>query len=466
MSTPDNRFDELARAHASGLSRREVLRAGIAGALGFSVAAPQALAQRPPTVATCTLCTTWPRTRKPRKPVCAPCAADLPRHAPSPKKVGRLAQRNPDLRALRRLGVAHGFRVAGDPAVTYVAASGTATLTVILVQRLHNPTTHKSAAIFFGSHGDHSASMAVLVASTQDPASPVSVAIATSKHHATEVPMPSAQLHAALAAMSSDLRSSVDLGKCGACNQLCQDILEWSCFAGAEPIAYLGAQGCAAFGAAAGGAAGGLFAGGVPGAFVGAGAGGISAGLLCFAIGSALAWYVCSDLYGQISPNFCSQYVCSRVCCNSGLVLCNGTCIDSHTDAANCGQCGMSCPSGATCVGGQCKCPPGSEDCCGVCVVAGECCGCVECATPRTCCHGSICTNLMTDPGNCGACDHACGGGTPCIEGSCTPGCPGCTPDCCPPGWVLYDNLCVDPTFTCQNAPCTDAACCQQPSCE
>lgn len=34
--------------------------------------------------------------------------------------------------------------------------------------------------------------------------------------------------------------------------------------------------------------------------------------------------------------------------------LCNGRCVDTSTDTANCGRCGNSCGSGDECVGGQC----------------------------------------------------------------------------------------------------------------
>ena len=44
-------------------------------------------------------------------------------------------------------------------------------------------------------------------------------------------------------------------------------------------------------------------------------------------------------------------------CANSGQELCNGQCIDVTGDPNNCGACGIACPGGQDCVGGQCQ-PP------------------------------------------------------------------------------------------------------------
>jgi len=40
--------------------------------------------------------------------------------------------------------------------------------------------------------------------------------------------------------------------------------------------------------------------------------------------------------------------------CNIGLTNCSNTCIDTSSDAANCGACGTACASGKVCAGGSC----------------------------------------------------------------------------------------------------------------
>ncbi len=74
---------------------------------------------------------------------------------------------------------------------------------------------------------------------------------------------------------------------------------------------------------------------------------------------------------------------------------CNMQCIDTSSDAANCGACGMACAppnAGGKCVGGQCTlgaCSAGFGDCDGM---------------PANGCEA----NLRIDPANCGKCGMAC----------------------------------------------------------
>jgi len=103
---------------------------------------------------------------------------------------------------------------------------------------------------------------------------------------------------------------------------------------------------------------------------------------------------------------------------------CDGQCTDWQSDAANCGACGRACQLGhaaAACAQGACAivaCQPGWADCN---AVADD--GCE--------------TNLVLDPGSCGAC------GTACALAHATAACSaeGCFPAGCDFGWGDCDNL-------------------------
>src|SRR5260221_2128455 len=56
--------------------------------------------------------------------------------------------------------------------------------------------------------------------------------------------------------------------------------------------------------------------------------------------------------------------------CTGTTVRCGANCVDTNTDAMNCGQCGTVCQGGALCVSGLCATPCGSgmHACSGMCV--------------------------------------------------------------------------------------------------
>lgn len=174
------------------------------------------------------------------------------------------------------------------------------------------------------------------------------------------------------------------------------------------------------------------------------------------------------------------------------------TCVDTRTDAENCGLCGLSCADGrgtfcenSVCVCGSVRlgclgsegsfcCPPvgdrtnrycanfraDARDCggCGVeCDerVADRCgagrCVCGESRTgcegtdESTCCRDSFdmveCRDLTIDRFHCGECDNACETVESCANGNCTIG-----PDIC-------DERCSDTAICCGGECCTRAAC-------
>ena len=82
--------------------------------------------------------------------------------------------------------------------------------------------------------------------------------------------------------------------------------------------------------------------------------------------------------------------------CGATGVLCDARCIPY--DDANCGACGVACPSGERCIANRCACPAGTARC------------------------GTACVVLETDASHCGACGNACSSTTAtmtCRGGSC-----------------------------------------------
>ncbi|AKU94895.1 Tryptophan synthase alpha chain [Labilithrix luteola] len=100
----------------------------------------------------------------------------------------------------------------------------------------------------------------------------------------------------------------------------------------------------------------------------------------------------------ETSPRYNLQMTCvageCRGVCKPGFVDCNGIPDDgceanTSSDDANCGACGVHCPSGVACLNGQCGCPPGTTEC------------------------GGACVDLSSDDFNCGSCGYSCEGRPP-----------------------------------------------------
>jgi hypothetical protein len=69
--------------------------------------------------------------------------------------------------------------------------------------------------------------------------------------------------------------------------------------------------------------------------------------------------------------------------------------VDTQFDNSNCGMCGNTCASGATCTNGTCQCPSGQNNCSGT------------------------CSDNLSDPMNCGGCGLRCESGDTCSSGFC-----------------------------------------------
>jgi hypothetical protein len=76
--------------------------------------------------------------------------------------------------------------------------------------------------------------------------------------------------------------------------------------------------------------------------------------------------------------------------CQAGQTLCGNSCVFLETNAAHCGSCNNVCPSGTTCVDGECTCQSGLTSCNGECV------------------------DTTSDADNCGSCGNACADGEVC----------------------------------------------------
>lgn len=136
-------------------------------------------------------------------------------------------------------------------------------------------------------------------------------------------------------------------------------------------------------------------------------------------------------------PKGCSGEDCS---CAKNETICDATCVDTQTDADNCGKCAAACFDGQSCRDGTCVCPDGLDAC------------------------GTTCADLQSDDANCGACGAVCKDGSSCANGACT----------CPGGDSYCAAKCVDPltsrehcgtcgftcaaSETCKNGVCYAAA--------
>ena len=167
----------------------------------------------------------------------------------------------------------------------------------------------------------------------------------------------------------------------------------------------------------------------------------------------------CGECDRACSTSNVAAIECSDSSCSSSCVAGFANCLQGEapddgcetpvlTDAANCGGCDNACPGGFVCQGGQCACN-GRNDCgngSGVECVSGECecdqvacrpgercrdaqgganvCSCngstdPGCGPTESCCAVSGCTDVTSDPANCGACDRLCTTGFSCAAGAC-----------------------------------------------
>jgi hypothetical protein len=139
-----------------------------------------------------------------------------------------------------------------------------------------------------------------------------------------------------------------------------------------------------------------------------------------------------------------SNSACVSGCPSSAPTLCSGTCVDTTTNANDCGTCGNACATAIvhaqpTCVASGCT---------------------FSCNIGYSACSGG-CTDFQSDSANCGGCGsaYACTGGQTCQSGRC--GCPGGTVSC---GGTCVDTQsdslnCGSCGHGCNGAGCSGALC-------
>ena len=155
----------------------------------------------------------------------------------------------------------------------------------------------------------------------------------------------------------------------------------------------------------------------------------------------------CGACMGDGGMTCTSPQTCSNGrCCGAGQTNCNGTCVSTQTDNANCGGCAgtmgsMACDNGTqVCSGGSClACGAAMQPCCpgAVCPRGGICAGGIcqtTCgASGQGCCTGNTCgpnltCNTAAMPAaqcECGGAGQPCCNGTTCMVGMCSMGmCP------------------------------------------
>ncbi len=114
---------------------------------------------------------------------------------------------------------------------------------------------------------------------------------------------------------------------------------------------------------------------------------------------------------------------CTEIDGGSG-TCCGGTCIGGvGGGSANCEGCGIDCPPGQTCVGGDPALFGGNAPRFGTCVVVTGCpegtYGCALDGGALGYCCGNRCMDLSSDPNNCGGCGFPCPTGDTCSNDGC-----------------------------------------------
>jgi hypothetical protein len=127
--------------------------------------------------------------------------------------------------------------------------------------------------------------------------------------------------------------------------------------------------------------------------------------------------------------------------CEPDQQVCSNRCVNTSSDAQNCGACGHACDLYATCQNGACVCPADSPWLCEG-DFGSKCFGgleAIDCSAVAACTEGDVTEYraLSSDRYNCGDCGHRCDFGATCSAGQCQ--CPAEYPWLCEGS---YGSLC------------------------
>ena len=132
-------------------------------------------------------------------------------------------------------------------------------------------------------------------------------------------------------------------------------------------------------------------------------------GFAC-AMGSERACETCGMPGVQVCDETCTLLACDARCPPEAPSCCAGSCVNTGSNAAHCGDCDQPCGSGQGCCGGECVGLTTVEHC-GVCFNT--------CGGGQPACCSSECKDLSNDWWNCGRCGNRCRVGQLCLMGSC-----------------------------------------------
>jgi hypothetical protein len=463
----DHPFDRLARAHADGVSRREVIRASLAGAIGLYAAGPV----HP-------LASAFARASRARRRgggsdscvachdaagrlTCGRCQDQL---EPSVRQLLALAHRDRAHAKLFAYATTLGFKTSGGRKLSYMKVGRSYLAAVEQPLR----TTGGQVASLSYIHRPPPAqprSVSVLLVETPQVDEPFyGVTVDSHGRLLTVNPWSSGEVtyhgllakHGTPTARAATYESQIcDI----VAEQVCNAPFDKACEEGLAPL--LAAFGCTEVG---------------PAGFV-----------ACYLGGKVVCKLV--SLTHAYTTNECQECVVTVACgCPPGETkcftragsVCPRQCVDLQTDHNNCGACGNPCQSGEICEQGTCKahCPNG----CGACEYCDSATGTCqpECSSTQTCCQGVChdpCPGGQTrDPFSCGCCfdchGKCCGPQEVCCGQGCRPLCPnGQPPDpvtCeCPPPQKIYCNCnhtCYTSAGTC-TAECHGSLSCLSAVC-